>query len=47
MPRSFDKRGHMVNDLKPDDFHVFEDGAPQTLTHFSHADVPVTMGIVH
>jgi VWFA-related protein len=41
-----DKRGHMVNDLKQDDFQVFEDGSPQSLTHFSHADVPVTMGIV-
>ena len=41
-----DKKGHMVNDLRQDDFHVFEDGAPQSLTHFSHADVPVTMGIV-
>ena len=41
-----DKRGHIVNDLNQDDFHVYEDGAPQTLTHFSHADVPVTMGIV-
>ncbi|MGO8819082.1 MAG: VWA domain-containing protein [Terriglobia bacterium] len=40
-----DKKGHMVNDLKQDDFRVYEDGAPQTLTHFSHADVPVTMGI--
>jgi Ca-activated chloride channel family protein len=42
----FDKKGHMVNDLKQGDFHVFEDGALQTLTHFSHADVPVSMGIV-
>ena len=41
-----DKKGHIVNDLKQDDFRVLEDGAPQTLTHFSHADVPVTMGIV-
>ncbi|MGO8786230.1 MAG: VWA domain-containing protein [Terriglobia bacterium] len=41
-----DKKGHIVNDLKQSDFRVFEDGAPQTLTHFSHADVPVTMGIV-
>ena len=41
-----DKKGHMVNDLKQGDFRVFEDGAPQTLNHFSHADVPVTMGIV-
>ena len=42
----FDKKGHIMNDLKQDDFRVFEDGAPQTLTHFSHADIPVTMGIV-
>ena len=41
-----DKKGHIVNDLKQDDFHVFEDGIPQTVTHFAHADVPVTMGIV-
>ena len=41
-----DKKGRIVNDLKQDDFRVYEDGAPQTLTHFSHADVPVTMGIV-
>ena len=41
-----DRKGHIVNDLKQDDFHVYEDGIPQTLTHFSHADVPVTMGIV-
>jgi VWFA-related protein len=41
-----DKKGHMVNDLKQDDFHVFEDGVPQNLSVFSHADIPVTMGIV-
>jgi Ca-activated chloride channel family protein len=41
-----DKRGRIVNDLKPEDFRVYEDGAPQTLSVFSHADIPVTMGIV-
>ncbi len=41
-----DKKGHMVNDLKEGDFHVYEDGVPQTLIHFSHADIAVTMGIV-
>lgn len=41
-----DKQGHMVNDLQRDDFQVFEDGAPQKLSVFSHADIPVTMGIV-
>ena len=41
-----DKRGRMVNDLKPEDFRVYEDGALQQLSVFSHADIPVTMGIV-
>jgi Ca-activated chloride channel family protein len=41
-----DKKGRIINDLKQDDFHIYEDGAPQTLSHFAHADVPVTMGIV-
>jgi VWFA-related protein len=41
-----DKRGRMVNDLKSEDFRVYEDGALQKLSVFSHADIPVTMGIV-
>jgi VWFA-related protein len=41
-----DKKGRMVNDLKPEDFRVYEDGAAQNLSVFSHADIPVTMGIV-
>jgi VWFA-related protein len=41
-----DKKGNVVNNLKQDDFHVYEDGASQTLIHFTHADVPVSMGIV-
>jgi Ca-activated chloride channel homolog len=41
-----DKRGRIINDLNQSDFHVYEDGAPQTIKSFSHADVPVTMGIV-
>jgi VWFA-related protein len=41
-----DKKGRMVNDLKSGDFQVYEDGAPQKLSVFSHADIPVTMGIV-
>jgi VWFA-related protein len=36
----------MVNDLRSQDFQVYEDGTPQKLSVFSHADVPVTMGIV-
>jgi Ca-activated chloride channel family protein len=41
-----DKKGRMVNDLHEDDFRVYEDGAAQRLSVFSHADIPVTMGIV-
>jgi Ca-activated chloride channel homolog len=41
-----DKKGRLVNDLKQDSFRVFEDGVPQKLSVFSHADIPVTMGIV-
>jgi Ca-activated chloride channel homolog len=40
-----DKKGHMVNNLTKNDFHVLEDGQPQQLAVFSHADLPVTMGI--
>jgi Ca-activated chloride channel family protein len=41
-----DKKGRMINDLKQDNFRVFEDGVQQKLAVFSHADIPVTMGIV-
>lgn len=41
-----DKQGRRVNDLQRDDFQVYEDGALQKLSVFSHADIPVTMGIV-
>ena len=41
-----DKKGRIVNDLKSEDFRVYEDGALQKLSVFSHADIPVTMGIV-
>jgi Ca-activated chloride channel family protein len=41
-----DKHGRMVNNLKEDNFRVLEDGVPQKLSVFSHADIPVTMGIV-
>ena len=34
-----DSKGHHITDLKPEDFQVFEDGKPQTLTHFSYVRV--------
>jgi Ca-activated chloride channel family protein len=41
-----DHKGRMVNDLKKNNFKVFEDGIQQKLSVFSHADIPVTMGII-
>jgi len=41
-----DDKNHLVNDLAQDDFHVFEDGTPQTITSFQHQDIPVSMGIL-
>jgi Ca-activated chloride channel homolog len=41
-----DNHGRMVNDLKQSNFEVTENGVQQKLSVFSHADIPVTMGIV-
>ncbi len=41
-----DGENHLVNDLTQDDFHVFEDGAPQTIAAFQHQDIPVSMGML-
>ena len=41
-----DKNDRMVMDLPRDDFRVFENGKPQTITSFRQEDVPVAMGIV-
>src|SRR5499427_10634651 len=42
-----DETGHYVSDLTQDDFIVEEDGAQQTIAHFSQSnDLPVSMGIV-
>jgi Ca-activated chloride channel family protein len=41
-----DRRGRPIEDLGRDSFRVYEDGVAQKLSVFSHADIPVTMGIV-
>ncbi|MGC8549250.1 MAG: VWA domain-containing protein [Acidobacteriaceae bacterium] len=41
-----DSRGRLVTDLTRNDFKVWEDNAPQTISFFQHADVPVSMGIL-
>jgi VWFA-related protein len=40
-----DATGRFVGALRQDDFQVFEDGEPQTVTHFSNERVPVSLGI--
>jgi Ca-activated chloride channel family protein len=41
-----DSRRHLVTNLKPADFVVFEDGQPQRITSFIRQDIPVSIGIV-
>ncbi|MBI2188838.1 MAG: VWA domain-containing protein [Acidobacteria bacterium] len=41
-----DGDGRFVSGLRKEDFSVYEDGEPQTITHFSNERVPVSLGIV-
>jgi Ca-activated chloride channel family protein len=41
-----DRRGRAVPGLTRDDFLIYEDNRPQTLTHFSAADAPATVGLL-
>jgi VWFA-related protein len=36
----------LVSGLEKDDFKVYEDHVPQLIKHFSHEDLPVTVGLV-
>jgi Ca-activated chloride channel homolog len=38
--------GSAVSGLGQDDFQVYEDGVAQPIQYFSHADIPVTVGLV-
>lgn len=40
-----DERGRFVPDLKADDFVLYEDGQPQTISQFDAERVPVSLGI--
>lgn len=42
----FDGSGKSVQTLQKDDFHVYEDGVPQTIAGFRHEDLPVSLGIL-
>lgn len=41
-----DRSGRFVSGLQKQDFAVYEDGQPQSVTHFSNERVPVSLGIV-
>jgi Ca-activated chloride channel homolog len=41
-----DRKNAPVSGLNKDDFQVYEDGVLQPIKHFSHEDVPVTVGLV-
>jgi VWFA-related protein len=38
--------GASVTDLKKEDFALFEDGVPQTITHFAKDDAPISAGLL-
>jgi Ca-activated chloride channel homolog len=40
------KGNQMVQDLKKEDFQVYEDGAKQNILSFQHTDLPVSIGLV-
>lgn len=42
----FDQSGKSIQTLQKDDFHVYEDGVPQTIAGFRHEDLPVSLGIL-
>ncbi len=41
-----DEHNKLAMNLTKDDFKVWEDGVPQTILAFQHADIPVSMGIL-
>jgi len=43
---ALDRKGALVSGLEKDDFQIYEEGVLQPIKHFSHADIPVTVGLV-
>jgi Ca-activated chloride channel homolog len=41
-----DDKGRIISDLKPEDFHVFEDGVEQQITYFSRDELPLAVALV-
>jgi Ca-activated chloride channel homolog len=43
---ALDSSGHLVQDLKQDNFQVFEDGVRENIISFQHTDLPVSIALV-
>src|SRR5579863_5863114 len=43
---ALDHKGTLVSGLGENDFQIYEDGILQPIKHFSHDDIPVTVGLV-
>ena len=41
-----DEKGQIVTDLTQKDFHVWENGVPESINSVTHEDAPVSMGIL-
>ncbi|MGA2725483.1 MAG: VWA domain-containing protein [Bryobacteraceae bacterium] len=41
-----DRKGGLASGLPKENFHVFENGAPQEVRVFQHEDVPVAVGLI-
>ncbi|MEP6925916.1 MAG: VWA domain-containing protein, partial [Pyrinomonadaceae bacterium] len=44
--RVVDRNGHIVADVRPDEFKISEDGVPQKVEFVSKEDVPINYGLV-
>lgn len=44
--RVIDRNNRPVNNVRREDFHIYEDGVPQTITYFSRQEVPISYGLV-
>ena len=43
--RVIDRNNHPINNVQQSEFHVFEDGVPQTIETFTREEVPISYGL--
>ena len=44
--RVIDRNNRTISNVRPEEFRVFEDGVPQTVTYFSKEEVPIQYGLL-